>query len=94
MTKIFSRTLGVAAVVGAFALAAAAPASADPNPDPGDDIRVSQTASGNEGANSGNDGLLSNHNSGNGNSAANNIVDPSNVALVNTVKQLGGFLVL
>lgn len=82
MTKIFSRTLGVAAVVGAFALAAAAPASADPNPDPGDDIRVSQTASGNEGANS-----------GNGNSAANNIVDPSNVALINTVKQLGGFLV-
>ncbi|WRZ93166.1 hypothetical protein OHB54_31470 [Streptomyces sp. NBC_01007] len=93
MTKIFSRTLGVAAVVGAFSLAAAAPASADPNPI-GDDIRISQTASSNEGADSGNDGLLSNHNSGNGNSAANNIVDPSNVALINTVKQLGGFLVL
>jgi hypothetical protein len=92
MTKIFSRTLGVATVVGAFALAAAAPASADPNPI-GDDIRISQTASGNEGANSGNDGLLRNHNSGNGNSAANNIVDPSNVAFINTVKQLGGFLV-
>ncbi|MET8132708.1 hypothetical protein ABZ153_10850 [Streptomyces sp. NPDC006290] len=93
MTKIFSRTLGVAAVVGAFALAAAAPASADPNPI-GDDIRISQTASGNEGANSGVDGLLSNHSSGNGKSVANKIVDPSNGALINTVERLGGFLVL
>ncbi|MFJ6832469.1 hypothetical protein [Streptomyces sp. NPDC091209] len=92
MTKIFSRTLGVAAVVGAFALAAAAPASADPNPS-GDDIRISQTASGNEGADSGNDGFFSHHSSGNGNSVANNIVDPSNGALINTVERLGGFLV-
>ncbi|WP_328669173.1 hypothetical protein [Streptomyces sp. NBC_00328] len=93
MTKIFSRTLGVAAVVGAFALAAAAPASADPYPKPGDDVRVSQIASSNEGANSGNDGLLSNHN-GNTNPVANNIVDPSNAALINTVEQLGDFLAL
>lgn len=94
MTKIFSRTLGVAAVVGAFALAAAAPASADPNPGPGDDIRVTQIASGNEGATSGNDGSLSNHSSGSGNSAANNIADESTGGLINTVERLGGFLVL